>query len=187
MLDQRGRLLALLWDDPGVGKSQAPGELEQATRLARFARTDDLDSDPLALLEKLAPLDEGGKEQVRQRAILEEQPPEDFAIDRDVAHRLGHDRGEEDSLSREEVHLPEEARGAVADDLPAGGVDHRDLALDDRDERIALVADLEQRLADLGGPLLAVLGERRELRAREHSTYRASHSISLDGRSGDRG
>ena len=40
---------------------------------------------------------------------------------------------------------------------------HRDLALEDRDERIARVADLEQRLADLGGPLLAVFSEHREL------------------------
>ena len=61
---------------------------------------------------------------------------------------------------------------------------HRDLALDDRDERIALVADLEQRLADLGGPLLAVLGEHRELRAREHSAYRSGHSLIPTGRAG---
>ena len=144
-----------------------------------LGRADDLDPDPLALLEQLAPLDERGEEQVGERAVLEEQPPEDFAIDRDIAHRLGHDRREEDGLPGEQVHLPEEARGAVADDLLAGGVGHRDLALDDRDERVALIADLEERLADLGGPLLAVLGERRQLRAREHSTCRGGHAISL--------
>ena len=141
---------------------------------------------PSPLLEELASLDESGEEQVGQRAVLEEQLPQDFAIDRDVAHRLGHDGGEEDGLAGEKVHLPEEARGAVADDLAAGGVDHRDLALDDRDERVGRVADLEQLLADLGGPLLAVLGERRELRAREHSTYRASHSLSLDVRADEK-
>ena len=156
-------MLALLWGDQGVGKPQAPREVQQPTRLARLERTDDLDPDPLALLEKLAPLDERGEEQVRKRAVLEQQPPEDFAVDRDVAHRLGHDGGEEDGLSGEEIHLTEEARCTVADDLPAGAVEHRDLALDDRDERIALVADLEQLLADLGGPLLAVL--RRAWRA----------------------
>ena len=72
----------------------------------------------------------------------------------------------------------------MADDLVARGVGHRDLALDDRDERVGLVADLEQRLADLGGPLLAVLGEHRELRAREHSAYRSGHSLIPKGEGG---
>ena len=143
---------------------------------ARLGRADDLDPDPLALLEQFAPLDERGEEQIGQRAVLEEQPPEDFAVDGDVAHRLGHDRPEEDGLPGEQVHLPEEARGAVADDLAAAGIGHGDLALDDRDERVALVADVEQGLSDLGGPLLAVNGKRRELRARENSTYRGGHA-----------
>jgi hypothetical protein len=146
-----------------VGKSQATGKVEQAACLVRLARADDLDSDPLALLEQLVPLDKRGEEQVGERAVLEEQPPEDFAIDGYVAHRLGHDGGEEDGLSREEIHLPEKARSAVADYLAAGAVAHRDLALDDRDERVALVADLKKLLSDLGCPLLAVLGEHREL------------------------
>ena len=183
-LDQRRRLLALPGGDPGVGEAQAPGEVEQAARLARLGRADDLEPDPLALLERLAALDEGGEEQVRQRAVLEQQLPQVLAVDRDVAHRLGDDGGEEDGLPGEQVHLPEEARGAVADDLAPGRVDHRDLALDDRDERVGLVADLEQLLADLGGPLLAVLGERRQLRLRQHSTDRASHALSLDVRTG---
>ena len=67
----------------------------------------------------------------------------------------------------QQVHLAEEARGAVADDLVAGGVEDRRLALEDRDERVALVADLEQHLADRGGALLAVARERRELRRGE--------------------
>jgi len=37
---------------------------------------------------------------------------------------------------------------------------------DDERRTGALIADLEQRLVDLGGQLLAVLGEHRELRAR---------------------
>ena len=53
----------------------------------------------------------------------------------------------------------------------AGGVVHRDLALEDRDERVGLVADLEQRLADRGGPLLAVRASRRQLRAGEDAGY----------------
>ena len=55
----------------------------------------------------------------------------------------------------------------MADDLVARGVQDRRLALEDRDERIASVADPEQHVTDLGGALLAVLGERLELRLRE--------------------
>ncbi len=106
--------------------------------------------------------------------------PQHFALDRDVAHRLGDDGGEEDGLAGEQVHLAEEAGGAVADDLAAGGVGDRDLALEDRDERVARVADLEELLADLGGPLLAVLGEGRELRAREDPACRSGGHLGAD-------
>ena len=45
----------------------------------------------------------------------------------------------------------------MPDYLVAGGVEDRDLALEDRDERIALIADAIQHVADLRGALLAVL------------------------------
>ena len=64
-------------------------------------------------------------------AVLEEQRPQRFAVDRDVAQRLGDDRGQEDGLPGEQVHLAEEARGAVADDLVARRVEDRHLALDE--------------------------------------------------------
>ena len=51
----------------------------------------------------------------------------------------------------------------MADDLVAGGIEDRDLALEDRDERIARVADPEEHVADLGRALLAELGEERQL------------------------
>ena len=105
---------------------------------------------PSRCCSSLAALDEGGEQQVGERAVLEQQLPQLFAVDRDVAQRLGHDGGEEDRLPGEQVHLAEEAGGAVADDLVAGGVEYRDLALEDRDERVGRVADLEQLLADLG-------------------------------------
>ena len=146
-----------------MGESLAPGEVEQAPGLARLARADDLDPDPVLALQQLAPLDEGREQQVGERAVLEEQFPQHFAIDRDVAHRLGDDGGEEDGLAGEQVHLAEEAGGAVADDLPPGGIGDRDLALVDRDEGIGRVADFEELLADLGGPLLAERGEGGEL------------------------
>ena len=83
-----------------------------------------------------------------ERPVLEQQRPQRVAIDGDVAQRLRDDRGQEDGLPGEEVHLAEEARRAVADDLVAGRVEDRDLALDDRDEGVALVADAEQHVAD---------------------------------------
>ena len=58
----------------------------------------------------------------------------------------------------QEVHLAEEARRAVPDDLVAGGVEDGHLALDDRDERVAPVADPEEHVADRRGALLAGVG-----------------------------
>ena len=62
------------------------------------ARADDLDPDPLARLQRFAALDEGGEEQVGERGVLEQQLAQHFAIDGDVADRLGHFRGQEDGL-----------------------------------------------------------------------------------------
>jgi hypothetical protein len=92
-----------------------------------------------------------------------------LAVDRDVAQRLGDHGGEEDRLPGEQVHLAEEALAPVADDLAPGRVPDRDLARADRDERVGLVADLEQHLPDRGRALLPVPGEGLELRAGEHS------------------
>ena len=75
--------------------------------------------------------------EVAERAVLEQERAQRVAVDRDVAQRLRDDRGQEDGLPGEQVHLAEEARGAVADDLVAGRVEDRHLALEDRDERIA--------------------------------------------------
>jgi hypothetical protein len=74
------------------------GELDQPPRLRRLARPDDLEPDPLPLLQHLPPLDEGGEQEVGERAVLEEQLLQHFPLDRDVAHRLGDDGGEEDRL-----------------------------------------------------------------------------------------
>ena len=88
-------------------------------------------------------------------AVVEQQRPQLVAVDGDVAHRLRDHRGQVDGLAREQVHLAEEARGAVADDLVARRVEDRRLALEDRDERVAPVADPEEHVADLGRALLA--------------------------------
>jgi energy-coupling factor transporter ATP-binding protein EcfA2 len=99
--------------------------------------------------------------------------PQGVAIDGDVAQRLGGDGGEEDGLPGEQVHLAEEPGGAVADDLAAAAVEYRGLALEDGDQRVGRVADLEQLLADRGGALLAVLGQRPQLPGREDPAGRA--------------
>ena len=146
-----------------MGEPLAPGELEQPPGVARLVRPDDLDPDPVLALQQLAPLDEGGEQEVRERAVLEEQLAQHFAIDRDVAQRLGDDGGEEDGLAGEQVHLAEEAGGAVADDLPPGGIGDRHFALLDGDEGIGRVANFEELLANLRAPLLAERGEGGEL------------------------
>ena len=64
----------------------------------------------------------------------------------------------------------------MADDLVAGRVEDRRLALADRDERIGLVADLEEDVADLCGALLAVFGEHVELGLGEDATDGTAHS-----------
>ena len=67
----------------------------------------------------------------------------------------------------------------MADDLVPGRVEDRRLALEDRDEGVGLVADLEQLLADRGGPLLAVLGQHCQLGAGENATHRTGHASRL--------
>ena len=52
----------------------------------------------------------------------------------------------------------------MPDDLSAGRVENGRLALDDRDERVAPVADAIEHVADRCSALLAELGERRQLR-----------------------
>ncbi len=100
-------------------------------------RADDLQADPLHALQRLAPGDERGEEQVAERAVLVQELAQRGALDRDVPQRLDHERVDEDRLPRQEVQLAEEARGAVPDELVPGRVDDRDLAFEDRDERIA--------------------------------------------------
>ena len=116
-----------------------------------------------------------------ERAVLEQQRAQRVAVDRDVAQRLRDDRGQEDGLAGEEVHLAQEARRAVADDLAAGGVQDRDLALEDRDERVAAVADPEEHVADRRRALLAERGERRELRGGEERARGRRHGLRLAG------
>ena len=162
-LDQLRRLGVGVRVAQGIGEAQAFRVVDQVPGRVVLGRPDDLDADPFLLLEQFAPLDEGGEQHVGEGAVLEEEAAQRFAVDLDVAHRLGDDRGEEDGLAGEQVHLAEEAGGAVADDLAAGRVEDRRLALADRDERVGLVADLEEHVADGSGLLLAVPGEQVEL------------------------
>jgi hypothetical protein len=122
------------------------------------------DAHAVLALERLAAGDEARQQQVAERRVVEQQRTQLLAIDGDVAHRLGDDRGQVHGLAGHQVQLAEEVRSAVACDLAARGVEDRGLALDDRDQRIAPVANAEQNVADSRGALLAVLAKRRELR-----------------------
>ena len=63
----------------------------------------------------------------------------------------------------------------MSHDLVARFVEHLRLTLEDRDERVGLVADLEEDRPDLGRALFAVFGEQRQLRARENATGWLGH------------
>ena len=108
-------------------------------RIVAFGRVraDDLDADPLDPLERFAPGDEGRQHEVAERAVLVQQRSQRFAVDGDVMQRLDDDRGDEHRLPGKQVQLAEEAGRPVADDLVAASIEDRDLALDDRDERVA--------------------------------------------------
>ena len=93
----------------------------------------------------LAALHERRQHEVAERPVGEQQLPQRLPLHGDVAQGLRHDRRHEDGLAGEEVHLPEEAGPPVAQDLPPGRVDDRHLALEDRDERVAAIADSIQR------------------------------------------
>jgi hypothetical protein len=67
----------------------------------------------------------------------------------------------------------------VADDLLAARVDDRDLAFDDRDERVPLIADAVQLVAHIGPALVTELSESGELRVRQHRAVRRCHRMSL--------
>jgi hypothetical protein len=134
---------------PHVWQAVSAQVLRHPPRGLRGARADHLDAHPLLALECLAARHEARQQHVAERPVLEQQRAQLFAIDRDVAQRLrGHGR-QVDGLAGHEVHLSHESRGAVAHDLLARGVEHSDLALEDRNERIARVADAEEHLANL--------------------------------------
>ena len=142
-------------------------------------RTDDLQPEARDRLERLPPGDECRQDKVAQRPVLEQQLAHHVAVDGDVAQRLGDDRSDEDGLSREQVQLAEEPGRAVTDDLLTGRVDDRDLTLDDRDERVALIADAVEHVADIGRVLVTELSQGRELRVRQHRTVRRCHRTSV--------
>ena len=124
-------------------------------------RSDDLEADPLHGLQRLAPGDERREEQVAERAVLVEERAQHATLDRDVAQRLDDERTDEDRLPRQQVQLPEEARGAVPDQFVPGRVDDRDLSFEDRHERVDPIADPVQQFSDRRRALLADLGQSR--------------------------
>ena len=148
---------------PVERQAVAAREVEHPHRGGGRARADDLESESLDRLQRFSPGDERGQDEVAQRPVLEQPLAHHVAVDGDVAQRLGDHRRDEHGLAGEEVQLAEEAGRTVADDLVARRVEDRDLAFEDRDERVALGADAVQHVADVRRALLAELGQRREL------------------------
>jgi hypothetical protein len=149
---------------------------KSSIRLGGGARANDVQAEALDRLERFSSGDERGQDEVTQRPVVEQQVAHRATIDGDVAQRLGDNRGDEDRLSREQVELTEEPRRAVPDDLAARRVEDRDLAFDDRDERVDLVADAVEHIADLSRALLAQPGECLELLVREHRAVGRVHA-----------
>ena len=67
-------------------------------------------------LERLAPGDERGEHGSAER-VVEEKWAQLLSRDGDIAHRLGHNRRQEDTLAGQQVDLPEEPGGPLPDDL----------------------------------------------------------------------
>ena len=133
---------------PGEGKAVRSCEVDHPHGRLGRVRPDDLDADALDALQRLAPGHERRQKEVAERTVVEEQRPQRVAIDGDVAEGLGDDGGQKDRLPGQEIHLPKEPRLAVADDLVVRSVEDRHLALEDRDQGIALIADAKQHVAD---------------------------------------
>ena len=153
-------------------------EVDDQARRLRRVRANDLDTD-VALLERLAPRDEGRQQQVGERPVVEQQRTQGVAVDRDIAHRRCHDGRHEDRLARQQIQLAQKAGRAVADDLVPGRVEDRRLALANCDERIALVPDPVQNVTNGRGPLLPECRERRQLGRRQDSANDARHLQSV--------
>jgi len=145
-------------------------------------RPDDLEADPLDALERLPAGDEGREDDVAERSVVEQERAQRVAVDRDVAERLRHDRGQEDRLPGEQVQLAEEAGGAVSDDLVAGRIEDRHLALTDGDERIDRISDAVQHVAKGRRPLFAHRREGRQLRGRQRRDGGNCHRVSVAAR-----
>ena len=167
---------------PRVGQPRTAGVVDDPARRLRRARADHLEPDAVVACNASRRAVKVASSRSAERAVVEEQRPEVVAVDRDVAHRLGDDRCQVHRLAREEIDLAEEAGGAVADDLVPCRVEDRRLALQDRDERIPAVADAKEHVADGSRPLLAVTGERVELRIGQHRSGRARQAKSLTSR-----
>ena len=138
-------------------------------------RAGDLEADALHPLQRLTPGHERREKKVAERTVVEEQRSQRIPLDGDVAEGLGDDRGQEHRLPGKKVHLAQELRLAVADDLVARSIEDRHLALENRDQGIALIADAKQHVTDACGSLLAMLGERRQLRRRQQRAGGSCH------------
>ena len=138
-------------------------------------RAGDLEADALHPLQRLTPGHERREKKVAERTVVEEQWSQRLPLDCYVAEGLGDERGQEDRLPGQKVHLAQELRLAVPDDLVTRSIEDRHFALENRDQGIALIADAKQHITDACVSLLAMLGERRQLRRRQQRAGRSFH------------
>jgi hypothetical protein len=121
--------------EPHERDTVAAGEVEHPHSRRRGLRPNDLHTDSRNGLQSLAAGDERRQQQIAERAVLEQQRLQHLTVEGDVAQRFRDRRGDEHRLPGEQIHLAEESRRAVLDDLVARGIGDRHLAVKDRDER----------------------------------------------------
>jgi hypothetical protein len=160
----RREIVRALGVAPGERQAVAAREREHRHRGLGGVRAHDLEADPLHPLQGFAPGNEGREHEIAERLILVEQRTHRVAVYRGVPQRLCDDRSDENRLAGKQVQLTEKARWPVPEYLVAGGIEDRDLALEDRDERIALITDAIEHILDVRCALFAVLGKGLELR-----------------------
>ena len=173
----RRRLVAALRIAPRERQAVAPDELKHAHRGLGRTRADDLEADALDLLERFPPRDERRQHEVAERLVIEQERSQLVAVDGDVAESLRHGGSDEHGLPGQEIELAQEVRRPVVGELVAGGVENRDLSLQDHDERVALIAHAVEHVADVRRALFAKLGQRRELRRRKRWARRRNNRI----------
>ena len=158
---RRRGIVSVLGIAPGEDKAVAAREVDDPHRRLGRLRSDDLQAEAVDALETFTARDERRQHDVTEWTVFIEQRPQRVTLNGEIAQRRSGHRRNEHRLAREQVQLAQEPRRSVTDDLVAGGVEDRRLALDDRHERVFAITDLVENLARISRPFLADGGKRR--------------------------